>query len=314
MNQLIFDSHCDTITKLMHTGKSLYENTGHLDIKRMKQVGLHVQCFAAWISPKFCPNEALQECIRIIDTFNRQIESHHEHIAIAKDYNDIIKNQQQGKLSAILSIEGGDAVQGELSALRIFHQLGVRAMTLTWNYANQIADGVKDDGVHGGLTEFGVELVKEMNYLGMMVDVSHLSEKSFWDVLKVSEAPVYASHSNAKMLCNHPRNLTDQQIKAIADMEGIIGINFYPPFVKEKGKVKIEDIAAHIQYIKKLVGVQYIGMGGDYDGIDETPEGMEDILGYGKLYEELKNQGFSISDIEKIFYQNYISYFRRVVK
>lgn len=314
MTELIFDSHCDTITKLMHTGELLYENTGHLDIKRMKQVGLNIQCFAAWISPKYCPNQALQECIRIIDTFHREIEKYHEHIAIAKNHDDIIKNQQEGKISAILTIEGGDAVQGELSALRIFHQLGVRAMTLTWNHANQIADGVKDEGLNRGLTEFGIELVREMNRLNMMVDVSHLSERSFWDVLKVSESPVYASHSNVKKLCNHPRNLTDLQIKAIADKEGIIGINFYPAFVKENGKVKVEDIAAHIQYIRKQVGVQYIGLGGDYDGIDETPEGMEDILGYGELKIALRKQGFSISEIEKVYYENYISYFRKVVK
>jgi len=313
MATLIFDSHCDTITKLMNTNESLDRNAGHLDIQRMREVGLNVQCFAAWISPQYCPDEALQQCIRIIDKFKTEIRIHHEHIEMAKSYSDIIRNQQNGKLSAILTIEGGDALQGELAALRMFYELGVRALTLTWNHTNQIADGVKDQENSRGLTEFGEQLVKEMNRLGMMVDVSHLSEKSFWDVVKVSQAPIYASHSNSKMLCNHPRNLNDSQIKAIAEAEGIIGINFYPTFVKENGVANVEHIAAHIQHIRKQVGIQYIGLGGDYDGIDETPEGMEDILGYEKLLCELRNLGFSISEIEKIFYENFISYFRRVV-
>lgn len=313
MKPWILDSHCDTITKLMDIGGNLYRNSGHLDIERMNKSQLRVQFFAAWIAPQYCPGDAIKQTLKIIDKFYRELEYNQTYIELACSYDDIIKNQNNNKLSAVLTIEGGEALEGDLSVLRIFYRLGVRAITLTWNYRNQIADGVKDESSNGGLTPFGVEVIKEMNRLKMMIDISHLSEAGFWDVVRYSNAPIFASHSNTRAVCSHPRNLKDEQIKAVAEKEGIIGINFYPAFVKEQGKVNVKDIVEHINYIRNLIGIDYIGLGGDFDGIDQTPVDISDITGYENLFYELRLQNYSMSDIDKIFNGNYMKFIKKVI-
>jgi len=212
-------------------------------------------------------------------------------------------------------VEGGEAIQEDLALLRMLYRLGVRSMTLTWNQRNAIGDGAAENP-NGGLSKFGLEVVAEMNRLGMLVDVSHLNWAGFWDVVKHSKAPVIASHSNARKLCNHPRNLDDDQIKALADNGGVMCITFVPAFLKPQNKrgASIQDIICHIDYVKKLVGPDHIGIGSDFDGTDEMPEGLENASKMPALAEALLLNGYRESEIEKILGGNILKLLECVLK
>jgi len=235
---IIVDAHCDTITKIMEKGTQLRKNDCHVDIDRLKAKGNYVQFFAAFIDPAYCQAYALKRALQIIDEFYRQIEVNKDDIMICCNYNDIEEAVKANKIAAVLSIEGGEALQGDLGVLRMLYRLGVRSICLTWNHRNEIADGVKDESSGGGLTPFGREVVKEMNRLGMLIDLSHISKTGFWDVLECTSAPVIVSHSNAQRLCAHRRNLTDKQIMAVKDNGGVIGINLYPEFLNNSRKLR----------------------------------------------------------------------------
>lgn len=215
---IIVDAHCDTLTKIFNTGEKLYSNNYNLDVKRMFERGNYVQFFAAFINPEYYHAYAMKRTIELIDTFYEECSICNDAITLCCNYNDIISALDTGKAAAILSIEGGEALQGSLAALRIFYKLGVRSICLTWNYRNEIADGVVESVSSGGLTNFGRDVVKEMNKLGMLIDLSHIAERGFWDVMTLSQHPIILSHSNAKAICNHRRNLTDEQILAVKKM------------------------------------------------------------------------------------------------
>ncbi len=307
---LILDAHCDTITTIMERGEELRKNNCHIDLCRLKEYEKYVQFFAAFISPEHAKMGALQRTISIIDRLYQEIEINKDDILLCRNYNDIISCCQSGKVAAVLTIEGGEALEGSISALRILYQLGVRAMTLTWNYRNQIADGVLDGASGGGLTPFGREVVTEMNRMGMLVDVSHISEPGFWDVLNLSNKPIIASHSNAKRLCSHVRNLTDDQLLALKKNGGVTGINLYPVFLNNSGKASLKDALSHIEYILALTGEDTLGFGSDFDGIDSTPEGLEGVQCYSELLNEMLRLNYSESLVKKIAGEN----FMRVIK
>lgn len=307
---IILDAHCDTITKIMEENEGLYDNNCHLDIKRLKESESHVQFFAAFIDPEFCQAYAMKRAVQIIDRLYQEIEINKDAITLCLNYNDIEKTLNAGKTAAILSIEGGDALQGELSALRIFYRLGVRSICLTWNHRNEIADGVSDGISGGGLTPFGRKVIKEMNSLGMIVDVSHLSEKGFWDVIEVSEKPIIASHSNAKKICSHKRNLTDEQIIALKDKGGVMGINLYPEFLEDSGKASLVDIIKNIEHISALAGIECIGLGADLDGVECLPDGINGVEDVYKIFNELRKMNYSEEQIEAIAAKNFL----RVIK
>jgi membrane dipeptidase len=230
---IIFDGHCDTVLDIFNKKRSLGEKSdySHLDIPRMKKGGVNVQFFAAFIEEIYKPNASLKRTLQLIDCIYQQIEKNKEEISIATDYEQIKNTIEADKIAAILSIEGGEALEGDLGVLRMLYKLGVRLLTLTWNQRNQIADGVGESQTGSGLTEFGFKVIDEMNKLGMLIDVSHLSETCFWEVIKRSKSPIVASHSNCYNLCPHLRNLKDEQIKSIAEKGGIIGITFVPDFL-----------------------------------------------------------------------------------
>ena len=219
---MFVDFHCDTLYRLVNKKTDFFEGTeeGHVDFPRMKEGKVHLQVFAVFVDPKFMRKNAATMALKLINKMHEIVEKSSE-IELVLQGEDIDRIKKEGKIGALLSIEGGEALEGEIALLRMFYKLGVRAITLTWSLRNDLGDGV--DGVpDSGLTSFGKEVVKEMNRLGMIVDVSHLNEKGFWDVIDISEKPVIASHSNAKALCSHRRNLTDEQIKAIAQKGGVI--------------------------------------------------------------------------------------------
>lgn len=310
---IIVDAHCDTITKIMEVDSNLYKNNCHIDIERLKKNKKFVQFFAAFVDKSHYHAQTLKRAIDIIDVFYQQIETYKDHIMLCCNYNDVKKAFKDEKIAAVLSIEGGEALQGDISSLRIFYRLGVRSICLTWNYRNEIADGVEESETKGGLTLFGKKLIKEMNSLGMIIDLSHISEKGFWDVIGLTKQPIIASHSNAKKICSHIRNLNDEQIIAIKNNGGVIGINLCPDFLCDSGEAGLKDIIKHIEHIASLVGFDYIGLGADLDGIDSLPKeinGVEDIY---KIANELLKLNYSNEDVEKFLGNNFLRVIKEVL-
>jgi membrane dipeptidase len=310
VDMISVDAHCDTITRIMDEKSNLYKNECHIDLERLNKLGNRVQFFAAFIDPLYCPANALKRAVQIIDRLYLEIDRNSEYIRLCKNFKDITETLNQKKVSAILSIEEGEALEGDLSALRAFYKLGVRSICLTWNYRNSIADGVKDGASGGGLTPFGRDVVREMNSLGMLIDLSHISEKGFWDVIDLTKAPIIVSHSNAKKLCNHSRNLSDEQILAVKRNKGVIGINLYPDFLNESRKATIKDVLAHIEHICSLTGSEHIGMGADFDGIECTPEDIKGVQDMEKIFNELGRMNYTEGALEKLAGGN----FMRVIK
>ncbi len=308
------DAHCDTITTIMETGEALKNNNGHIDLDRLKKYDSFVQFFAAFIAPEQAKMGALKRTLDIIDRLYSQIEINKNDIMLCRNYNDITTAVKSRKVAAVLTIEGGEALEGSLAVLRMLYQLGVRAITLTWNFRNQIADGIADEITNGGLTPFGRQVVAEMNKLGMMVDVSHLSEAGFWDVINLSASPIIASHSNAKKICDHSRNLTDEQLLALKKNGGVTGINLCPYFIVKDGKAEIKHVIAHIEHILGLTGEDTLGLGADFDGIDKTPIGLEGVQCLSDLINELLKLNYNESLINKIAGENFLRVIKTVVK
>ncbi|MCK9478475.1 MAG: dipeptidase [Firmicutes bacterium] len=288
------DAHCDTISKIYDCNQSLFENDCHVDLKRLKEQNSHIQFFAIWVDPKHRPLSLLR-CLELIDTFH--LEAKKNGLQLIKCKQDITGG------GALLSVEGGDSLAGRLYNVRNLYRLGVRAITLTWNNRNELADGAGEGENSGGLSVFGRKVIAEMNRLGMVVDVSHLNEKGFWDVASICKAPFIASHSNSAKICPHRRNLTDEQIKEIIKQKGFIGINFYPDFLS-RNTAKISDILRHIEHIMSLGGEKALGFGADFDGIDTLPEGIKGVEDMHKIIDRLEKLNYTKSQIEDIAYKN----------
>jgi len=307
------DAHCDTISRILDKNQQLWSNDGHLDLKRLKENKCTLQFFAAWIEPQYEKYGSLARCIDIIDKFYIEYEINKKHLHLIKNSSDIDVAIENNKIGALLSIEGGSAIEGKLSSLRILYKLGIRAMTLTWNGRNEIADGIGEGDRAGGLSKFGIDVVDEMNRLGMIVDVSHLSERGFWDVAKCSDKPFIASHSNSKSLCNHPRNLSNEQITEIIKRNGFIGINLYSLFLNENG-AKISDVIRHIDFFMSLGAEDILGLGADFDGVDDLPQGIGGVEDMQKIIEELIKIGYNDNIINKVLYSNLHRAVKQIMK
>lgn len=311
MKRFLIDGHCDTITRLMDEQKEIIKNDLHIDIEKLNCFDHPVQVFAIWLKKEYYPN-ALSQTLKYIKFYNEQIKKYNQYINWAMNSADIIENKENNKMSALLALEGGECLEGNINNLNQLYDLGVRLMTLTWNYSNSIASGVAEKA-DLGFTEFGYQVIDQMDNLGMIVDVSHLSQKCFWQFNNVFEQAFIASHSNAKGVCDHKRNLTDEQIKAIADKNGIIGINLYNEFLSAKNNAQISDVLEHINYIIKLIGTDNIGFGCDFDGIDATPYGISNVSDLIFIIEEIsKKHGDSVA--EKIASANYMRFIKQVLK
>ncbi len=306
---LIIDAHCDTALSVYEQGAELYRNSFHLDIERLLQSGERVQFFAAFSDPVKFRDNALARVLSIIDEVYRAQEQHEKQFAVCTNAQEIGRAIREGKVAALLSVEGGECLNGELSILRQLYRLGVRSILLTWNYRNLLADGAEVEH-GGGLTGFGKQVVAEMNRLGMIIDVSHLCEASFHDVISLASKPVIASHSNARAICDNVRNLNDSQLKAIAANGGVVGINFYPRFLNNTDQAGLDDVVKHIEHICSITGENHIGIGADFDGIECTPEGLEGTQCIPALFERLEQLNYSTGLLEKIAGLN----FMRVIK
>lgn len=300
----IFDCHCDTLTKAMEHQQNLLENNLQLDVARLSEFESATEIFAVWLDKPYLA-EAYKNTNKAIDFFKLQLEKYGNYFSQVKSKDDLLNDEN--KVKAIVSIEGGEAIEGDINKLYEFYEKGVRLMTLTWNYRNEIGCGALS-GFDDGLTDFGKSVVKEMNNMDMLIDVSHINEKGFWDVVKTSDKPIIATHSNSFTICNHPRNLKDDQLKAIAEMNGVIGLNIYPPFVRDSENVTSEDLLRHIDYILNKTGENVLGMGTDFDGISKSPKGLEDVSKLPTFY-DLVFKEFGEDMADKIFYKNMQKFF-----
>ncbi len=315
---LVIDSHCDTILKVL-SSRGAYRlgdlhATEHVDIPRLRQGGIDVQFFAAYIGPEYKPDRAVKRTLQLLDSLHQELDANQDTLKLILSTEDITSAQSNDQVGVLISIEGGEALEGDLACLRMYHRMGVRAVGLTWNERNQIAEGVGECRSGGGLTDFGVSVVAEMNRLGMIVDVSHMSVPGYFDVLAVSQHPIIASHSNAYAVCSHVRNLTDRQIRALAENGGVMGINFAPQFLVDHGRADLDDVVRHIDYIVDLLGnSQHVGLGGDLDGIGKTPAGLEDASKYPALTDALLLRGYGEQDLINILGQNHLRVIRTVL-
>ena len=229
---------------------------------------------------------------------------------IAKDKDELKKCAKEEKCTGILAVEGGEIIDKDISYLDVLYERGVRIITLTWNYDNAIGCGA-DCKKDNGLSEFGREVIGEMNKKSIIADISHASEKTFWDVCMESKKAIMASHSNARALCEHKRNLTDEQIKQIIDVNGFIGINYFPEFLNKSCKADVYDIIRHIEYFMALGAENVLGLGSDFDGIDYTPEGMAGAEDVYRIAEELLKLNYSEETTKKVMGKNLYDFLLR---
>jgi membrane dipeptidase len=313
----ICDCHCDTLTKLCRDGIDFYENDLHLDIHRIISNGGGLQFCAIFVpTEEYTRRCGIRYTLTLLDTYKAELRKMQAQgidivpVLSGTDLDHVLDHDA----ATLLTIEEGGAIEGSLPVLRMYYELGVRAMTLVWSNRNDIADGVNEGCTHGGLTQFGREVVKEMNRLGMAVDVSHLSTYGFWDVLDTSSKPILASHSNALALCSHPRNLSDEQLRAINKNDGFVGINFAGQFLEEDWHdACIESVYRHISHMLDIMGNDdHVGFGSDFDGISHTPIDIPDVRGFVPLVEYL-TQKFGEETTAKITHKNCLAYLKKVL-
>ncbi len=348
------DTHIDTAQRVLIDRADLSRRSpiGHVDIPRLKEGGVNAPFFALWVPQLYKGADAIQRTLDLRDAMQRLFDLHPELIAPALTAADVERITRSGRIAAVLALEGGHQINNDLGVLRMYHRLGIRAMTLTHFRNNDWADASTDKPAHNGLTAFGKEVVKEMNRIGMIVDVSHVSDKTFYDTLAVATKPVIATHSSCRELSPVPRNMTDDMLRALAKNGGVVGINFGEGFLNPKdaeqlmaevansiaaepslsGKAlddyaaeqmhkdmkakptfaTIDDAVAHVDHAVKVAGIDHVGIGSDFDGISSPPKGLEDISKMPALKAALKKQGYSDEDIKKIFGGNALRVLREV--
>lgn len=306
----VADAHCDFLYYMLHREYDVaVPRAGQaVDISGMRAGGAAMQLFAAWMDPDEDVT-FLQQCMSLIDAYKRMLAANSMLTPLTKDFEP-----GQGKIAAVLTIEGGEAIEERLENLRLFHELGVKAMTLTWNDQNELASPAmarRDKG----LSRLGRSVVREMERINMAVDVAHLSDASIDGVLDEISAPIFSSHTNARAVLKHRRSLSDRHIREIARRGGVVGVNYYSPQLVERGRARIEDIVKHIEHIAAVGGIDCVALGSDFDGMgqDAYPEGMNNWKDVPKLIAALQKAGFSESDIRKIACDNLLNYMKRFV-
>ena len=353
---IVVDTHNDITTPMTNLDFDLSgipPTPYRTNIERMKKGGLNAIFFSLYIRPWYVQNGgAARRTLDMIDSVYRAVERHPNELMLATSSSDIRRAKSQYKIACLMGIEGGHAIENSLPALREFYRLGVRYMTLTWNNSNDWADG-RGEKKHNGLTDFGKEVVKEMNRLGMLVDISHVSDKTMADTLDVARAPVIASHSSARALSNVLRNIPDDLLRRIAKNGGVVHINFYSLFIDQKtvapqaderGRrlqsqqealsvkyandperlaeesdkleaqhplppLPISKLIDHIDHIVKVAGIDHVGLGPDFDGANDFPEGARDVSMLPNITYELLKRGYSEQDIRKILGENFLRAF-----
>jgi membrane dipeptidase len=324
---VVVDTHCDRIMTLMpeerrlgspppEPGTSMRE---HLDL--LETGGVDCQIWAVYIEPIYHPI-ALRKTLQMIDVFHEEALKLGDRIAVCLSHHEIMETVGQGKHAAVLAVEGGESLMGDLRMINVFHKLGVRSMGLTHFPRNKLADGSAEMGSDSGLSSFGISIVEAMNDLNMVVDVSHINERGFWQVLELSKAPIIASHSNCKALCDHHRNLTDDQIRALGDKGGTMGITYVAPFLEKmedpmdfsSRSSSVDKVLDHIDHAVELIGSEHVNLGSDYNGAGPTKiRGIEDISKTPNITKGLVERGYSDKDIKNILGSSFLRVFKEVL-
>lgn len=289
----LFDCHCDTISRVIAEGGSLRKNGFHTDLERLHKFAPCAQVFAVCAETLDRPVEKADAMLRRL---SQEIEENSDIVTLCLNFHDIKKAAESGKVAVFISIEGCE----QISSLESAYQDGVRVLHPTWNFDNELCGAAMGSGK--GLTEKGRAFVKKAQHMGFALDMSHISERGFWDTLEACEKPVIAGHSNAKALCNVPRNLTDEQFNALVDVGGGAGINLYPEFLG-LGK-DINAVITHIEHFLSLGGERSVFLGCDFDGIDSTPTGLDGVQKLDKLYNELLNRNYPEALVRALFWDN----------
>ncbi len=364
---LVIDTHADTPGRFVDENFDLSQDAGkgYMDFNKIKAGNLGAEFWSIWVDPKIYKGQEIKRTLDMIDSVYEQARRHPDEMMMAFSTQDILAAHRQHKLASLIGVEGGHAIQGDIRVLRDYYRLGARYMTLTWSNTNELGDSSgdldsKDVEHHNGITDFGRQVVREMNRMGMIVDISHVADRTFFQALTTSRAPVIASHSSARALTNVPRNMTDDMLVALARNGGVAQVNFYCGFISQKWvdqskklaaekdpdyeKVQslfmsertpqmtqqlyeaeavlekklprppLSDLIDHIDHMVKIAGVDHVGIGSDFDGIDCSPQGMDSAADLPKITEELYKRGYKPADIQKILGGNLMRVFAEVEK
>ncbi len=329
----IADMHCDTILEIrdgQNRGEEigLRENRLHLDLKRMKDCGYLLQNFALFVDSGMV-EDPWEEMVDLCSVYKNEMEKSKDMIAPVLRYEDILTNERKGLMSSLLTIEEGAALKGDMSNLEKVYDMGVRMITLTWNYNNEIAfpnvnltecsrETHPNLGyvaeMQRGLTAFGKDAVANMQDMGIIVDVSHLGDAGFYDVLDCTRNPFVASHSNARQICGHVRNMTDDMIRKLADRGGVTGLNFCPAFMETlpegaKPNASLDAVVRHSLHITNVGGMECLGIGSDFDGISQN-DALKGVQDMPALWDAMKKGGFTESQLDRIFYKNVLRLYK----
>ncbi len=357
---ILIDTHADTPQMLLDDSYDLADPQSPymISIPKMREGHLGAEFFSIWVDVKWPPHDLIQRALDLIDVVDEQVARHRDALELASTADDIVRIHRERKIAILMGVEGGHIIEDDLRALDTFYRLGARYMTLTHTANTNWADSSGDKPRWNGLTDFGRKVVERMNRLGMMVDISHVSDKTFSDVIAVTRAPVIASHSSCRALCPAPRDMSDDMLRALAKNGGVIDINFYSAFLdsayrEAQGKIAKEQEAAvqaararlakegkrlsyaaetrirqqfepglptpsltrvadHIDHAVQIAGVDHVGLGSDFDGIDSAPRGLEDVSKLPALIRELARRGYSEDDLIKILGGNLLRVMRQV--
>lgn len=315
-NAKLIDLHNDILAIMISEPSYRLGNlnsTHHTDIPRLQKGGVDIQFFSVWVSPSQYPNNPYAQSQVMINLFNSELALNQNTIGHANTPQEAISLNNAGKIAAVIGVEGGHTIENDLNKLAQLYNQGMRYMTITWNNSTSWAVSAQDPrSTTVGLSEFGKSVIRAMDSLGIIIDVSHTGIKTIQDILQITTNPIIASHSGVRALRNHYRNLYDNQIIAIANSGGVIGVVFYPPFLTSGSSANIDTVIKHIDYIKNLVGIDYVAIGSDFDGIGVTPIGLENVSKFPALTMRLLERGYSQQDVEKILGGNFMRVFEQV--
>lgn len=289
----------------------------HTSIDRMRAGGMGGQFWSVWVTDSLTGADQVTATLEQIDFVHRFTSAFPDDLRLAVTATEARRAIQEGRMASLIGIEGGDQIGGSMAAMRQYARLGARYMTLTWSNTIAWADSATDDAQHGGLTDFGRDVVREMNRIGMIPDLAHVAPDTMRDALETSQRPVLVTHSGALSLCDHPRNVPDDVIASIGESGGTMMVAFVPTFLSQarrdwfnagaEGKgpdATVADVADHIDHVREIAGVDAVGLGADYDGTDLMPVGLEDVSGYPRLLDELRSRGWSHGDLQKLGSEN----------
>lgn len=354
---VVFDGHNDVVQRLL-TGENLSVRTekGHIDIPRLKEGGIDAAFFAVWVPPGNKSKPYFDQANQQIDTLMNFVKNNYKEIELARSYNELVRINRDGKIALMISMEGAHPIGDDLQKLDYYYKKGVRSIMVTWNNSTNWATSSVDETQSPekikkkGLTKLGKKFIDRMDELGILIDVSHAGEATFWDIIKISKNPIIASHSSVYTICPHHRNLKDDQIKAIAASNGLVAITFVASFLDstftkreqiirkrydeeidslrrnwkgsglareeaigrmlkleyDKIKPSVSTLVDHIDYVVKLVGVDYVALGSDFDGIGVAPKGLDDVSQYPEITKELLRRGYNETEIKKILGGNFL--------